>query len=72
MVQAFIVSQVLSPAIVLQSEIVIPIHDKDRIVGVLDVDSPILSFDGADRAGLESRWALEELVSGINLIYNFI
>ncbi|HHU74307.1 MAG TPA: GAF domain-containing protein [Clostridiales bacterium] len=44
-----------------RSEIVIPIHDKDRIVGVLDVDSPILNrFDETDRAGLEQVVGLLE------------
>ena len=36
------------------SEIVIPIHADDRVVGVLDIDSPLFSrFDGQDRLGLE-------------------
>jgi len=36
------------------SEIVIPIRSGDKIVGVLDIDSPILSrFDRADQEGLE-------------------
>ncbi|MCI8639014.1 MAG: GAF domain-containing protein [Coprococcus sp.] len=36
------------------SEIVIPIHEGGRVIGVLDIDSPILSrFDEADRQGLE-------------------
>jgi len=37
-----------------RSEIVVPLHDKNRIVGVLDIDSPLLArFDEADRDGLE-------------------
>lgn len=37
------------------SEIVIPIHHKGQIVGVLDIDSPILNrFDEIDQAGLEA------------------
>lgn len=37
-----------------RSEIVIPIHNKDRIVGVLDIDSPALArFDATDQEGLE-------------------
>jgi len=37
------------------SEIVIPIHDGERIVGVLDIDSPVPSrFDDEDQAGLEA------------------
>jgi len=36
------------------SEIVIPLHFKDRIVGVLDIDSPLTNrFDQIDQAGLE-------------------
>lgn len=37
-----------------RSEIVIPLQVGDRIVGVLDIDSPILSrFDAIDKEGLE-------------------
>jgi GAF domain-containing protein len=37
-----------------RSEIVVPLRVGDRIVGVLDIDSPIVSrFDPADKAGLE-------------------
>lgn len=37
-----------------RSEIVVPIRGKDRIIGVLDIDSPILNrFDEEDRIGLE-------------------
>jgi GAF domain-containing protein len=37
-----------------RSEIVIPLRDRDRIVGVLDIDSPLLArFDEDDRNGLE-------------------
>ncbi|WP_461811228.1 GAF domain-containing protein [Faecalimonas sp.] len=36
------------------SEIVIPIHAHDKIIGVLDIDSPIFSrFDEEDKKGLE-------------------
>ena len=36
------------------SEIVVPIHAGDRIVGVLDIDSPLVGrFTEEDRAGLE-------------------
>ncbi|WP_461815915.1 GAF domain-containing protein [Faecalimonas sp.] len=36
------------------SEIVIPIHADDKIIGVLDIDSPIFSrFDEEDKKGLE-------------------
>ena len=36
------------------SEIVIPIRDGERIVGVLDIDSPLLArFDSEDQEGLE-------------------
>ena len=37
-----------------RSEIVIPIHKNDKIIGVLDIDSPVLSrFSEDDRDGLE-------------------
>jgi GAF domain-containing protein len=36
------------------AEIVVPIRDGDRLIGVLDVDSPVHGrFDEADAAGLE-------------------
>jgi GAF domain-containing protein len=36
------------------SEIVIPIRSGDKIVGVLDIDSPVYSrFDSRDQEGLE-------------------
>ena len=36
------------------SEIVVPIHAGDRIVGVLDIDSPLTGrFTEEDRVGLE-------------------
>jgi len=36
------------------SEIVIPIRDGERVVGVLDIDSPLLArFDSEDQDGLE-------------------
>jgi GAF domain-containing protein len=36
------------------SEIVIPIRDGERIVGVLDIDSPVPArFDSEDQEGLE-------------------
>jgi GAF domain-containing protein len=38
-----------------RSEIVIPIRSRDKVVGVLDIDSPILSrFDKEDQQGLEA------------------
>lgn len=37
------------------SEIVIPIFNKEKIIGVLDIDSPILNrFDEEDKKGLEA------------------
>ena len=37
-----------------RSEIVIPIYVKGSVVGVLDIDSPVIGrFDEVDRAGLE-------------------
>lgn len=46
------------------SEIVLPIRKNGAVVGVLDIDSPVLCrFTDADRAGLEAFVrALEELV----------
>lgn len=42
-----------------RSEIVIPIVDGDRLIGVLDVDSPTTArFDGEDRDGLERAVAI--------------
>ena len=36
------------------SEIVLPIHAKGKVIGVLDIDSPILArFDEEDKEGLE-------------------
>ncbi|WP_425450734.1 GAF domain-containing protein [Tumebacillus permanentifrigoris] len=38
-----------------RSEIVVPILDGDRLIGVLDIDAPVAErFDDADRAGLET------------------
>ena len=43
------------------SEIVLPIHAQGRVVGVLDIDSPILSrFDETDESGLRQLVALIE------------
>jgi GAF domain-containing protein len=37
-----------------RSEIVVPLHDGERLIGVWDVDSPSLArFDDDDRAGME-------------------
>lgn len=48
-----------------RSEIVIPIHYNEKIVGVLDIDSPILNrFDEDDRLGLEEM--VELLENGCN------
>ena len=42
-----------------RSELVVPLLDGDRLLGVLDLDSPDLArFDDADRAGLERVAAL--------------
>jgi GAF domain-containing protein len=36
------------------SEIVVPVHQDNKVIGVLDIDSPIFSrFDSDDQAGLE-------------------
>jgi GAF domain-containing protein len=46
-----------------QSEIVVPMYDGDRLLGVLDVDSPTLArFDEEDRIGFEAL--LKVLVAG--------
>ncbi len=48
------------------SEIVIPIHFSGRVIGVLDIDSPLIGrFDDIDQA------ALERLVSLIETCCNF-
>jgi len=47
-----------------RSELVVPLHDGEHLVGVFDLDSPELSrFDDEDRAGLEAlaRIFLESL-----------
>ena len=43
------------------SEIVVPLHRNGRVVGVLDIDSPVPGrFSEEDRAGLEALCALIE------------
>ena len=45
------------------SEIVVPLHKEGKIVGVLDIDSPVKNrFTEDDRAGLEAFAALLEKV----------
>jgi L-methionine (R)-S-oxide reductase len=42
-----------------RSEIVVPLLQADRVIGVLDIDSPIPDrFDAADQAGFEALAAL--------------
>jgi L-methionine (R)-S-oxide reductase len=42
-----------------RSEIVVPLYDGDRLIGVWDVDSPKLArFDEEDRAGMERLAAI--------------
>lgn len=44
-----------------RSEIVVPLHKDGNVVGVLDIDSPVLSrFTTEDRAGLEQFAAILE------------
>lgn len=44
-----------------RSEIVVPLHKDGNVVGVLDIDSPVLSrFTTEDRAGLEQYAAILE------------
>ena len=43
------------------SEIVVPLHAQGRVVGVLDIDSPVKErFSEEDKAGLEALCALIE------------
>lgn len=47
-----------------RSEIVIPLHKREEVIGVLDIDSPILSrFDQEDAFYLEQVVALIERIS---------
>lgn len=42
-----------------RSEIVVPLYEGDRLLGVWDVDSPLLArFDADDRAGMERMCAI--------------
>lgn len=44
-----------------RSEIVVPLHARGKVVGVLDIDSPVEArFSEADREGLEALAALVE------------
>ncbi|ROR29284.1 GAF domain-containing protein [Mobilisporobacter senegalensis] len=44
-----------------KSEIVIPIHFSEKVIGVLDIDSPVLNrFDEMDKEGLEELVKLLE------------
>ena len=44
-----------------RSEIVVPLHGDGRVVGVLDIDSPLTGrFTAEDRAGLEAFAAILE------------
>ena len=44
-----------------RSEIVVPLHKKGEVVGVLDIDSPVEArFSEEDREGLEALCALLE------------
>ncbi len=46
-----------------RSEIVLPVHANGKIIGVLDIDSPILArFDEEDQAGLEK---VVEVIEGM-------
>lgn len=53
-----------------RSEIVIPVHKKGELIGVLDIDSPSLSrFDEEDREGLQELVkALEDMLNA-GLLY---
>lgn len=49
------------------SEVVIPLHAKGEVVGVLDIDSPLLNrFSAEDYAGLESIVATIEAVADLS------
>ena len=44
-----------------QSEIVVPIHQHNEVIGVLDIDAPIKNrFDETDKQGLETVVAILE------------
>jgi len=50
-----------------RSEVVVPIIRGDRVLGVLDVDSPVLSrFDAEDQRGLEA--IVEAFVAATDLV----
>lgn len=48
------------------SEIVVPLHRDGEVIGVMDIDSPILKrFDESDKAGLTAlAAALEQVIGG--------
>ena len=49
------------------SEIVIPIHKNDKVVAVLDIDSPMINrFDEEDKEGLLSLVQILENVTSIS------
>ncbi len=53
------------------SEIVIPIRQKGKIVGVLDIDSPNLNrFDETDREGLEKAVEIIEKICDFNNVFD--
>ena len=48
------------------SEVVVPLHAKGRVVGVLDIDSPLMNrFSAEDFAGIESVAATIEEVADL-------
>ena len=54
------------PMVFIISEIVVPLMRGPQLLGVLDLDSPVLSrFDAQDQAGLEAVAAL--LVAGSDI-----
>jgi GAF domain-containing protein len=49
-----------------RSELVVPLKNKDRIIGVLDIDSPTVNrFDEEDRRGLEKIAEIYALASDL-------
>lgn len=49
-----------------ESEIVIPLHDGERIIGVLDIDSPV-----KNRFSIEDKHGLETFVSDLLSVMDF-
>ena len=56
-----------------RSELVVPLTAGERLIGVLDLDSPLPSrFDAEDRAGVESLAAIYVAASNADQVFNAI